>query len=194
MICSPKLCGRKLAHVKFISLTVIDNKTRTAASSLVTWYCLGTRLWWRWFPTSLRPSSRRWRTPGKVTVFVTVKKLKGHGNEAEFLGFLQKLVPHRSLTLPFEPFQFWLRIRHWFIKSLKKLVSIGNLVDSPTRRSGSRFSITNISENSKLKSERLETYSVRDLCRTGLCKNPRKSASLPCPFKKFKKYENLPSH
>jgi hypothetical protein len=37
--------------------------------------------------------------------------LKGHGNEADFLGFLQKLVPHRSLTLPFEPFRFWLQIR-----------------------------------------------------------------------------------
>ncbi len=37
--------------------------------------------------------------------------LKGHGNEADFLGFLQKLVPHRSLILPFEPFRFWLRIR-----------------------------------------------------------------------------------
>jgi hypothetical protein len=37
--------------------------------------------------------------------------LKGHSNEADFLGFLQKLVPHRSLTLPFEPFRFWLRIR-----------------------------------------------------------------------------------
>jgi hypothetical protein len=36
--------------------------------------------------------------------------LKGHGNEAEFLGFLQKLVPHESLTLPFGPFRFWLRI------------------------------------------------------------------------------------
>ncbi len=35
--------------------------------------------------------------------------LKGHGNEADFLGFLQKLVP--PLTLPFEPFRFWLRIR-----------------------------------------------------------------------------------
>jgi hypothetical protein len=35
--------------------------------------------------------------------------LKGHGND--FLGFLQKLVPHKSLTLPFEPFLFWLRIR-----------------------------------------------------------------------------------
>ena len=28
-----------------------------------------------------------------------------------FWGFLQKLGPHRSLTLPFEPFRFWLRIR-----------------------------------------------------------------------------------
>jgi hypothetical protein len=37
--------------------------------------------------------------------------LKEHGNEAGFLGFLQKLVLHRSLTLPFEPFRFWLRIR-----------------------------------------------------------------------------------
>ncbi len=37
--------------------------------------------------------------------------LKGHGNEADFLWFLHKLVPQRSLTLPFEPFRFWLRIR-----------------------------------------------------------------------------------
>jgi hypothetical protein len=37
--------------------------------------------------------------------------LKGHGNEADFLGFLQKPDPHESLTLPFEPFRFCLRIR-----------------------------------------------------------------------------------
>ncbi len=37
--------------------------------------------------------------------------LKGHGNEADFLRFLQKSVPHESRTLPFEPFRFWLRIR-----------------------------------------------------------------------------------
>jgi hypothetical protein len=37
--------------------------------------------------------------------------LKGHGNEEDFLGFLQKLVPHRSLTLPFKPFRYWLQIR-----------------------------------------------------------------------------------
>jgi hypothetical protein len=36
--------------------------------------------------------------------------LKGHSNEADFLGFLQKLGPHRSLTVPFEPFRFWLQI------------------------------------------------------------------------------------
>ncbi len=34
--------------------------------------------------------------------------LKGHDNEADFLGFLQKLDPHRSLKLPFAPFRFWL--------------------------------------------------------------------------------------
>jgi hypothetical protein len=36
--------------------------------------------------------------------------LKGRGNEADFLEFLHKLDPHRSLTLPFEPFRFWLQI------------------------------------------------------------------------------------
>jgi hypothetical protein len=30
--------------------------------------------------------------------------LKGHGIEADFLGFLQELVPHESLTLPLGPF------------------------------------------------------------------------------------------
>jgi hypothetical protein len=34
-----------------------------------------------------------------------VNHLKGHGNETDFLGFLQKLVPRESL--PFEPFRFW---------------------------------------------------------------------------------------
>jgi len=36
--------------------------------------------------------------------------LKGHGNEADFLGFLQKQVRHESLRLPFEPFRFRHRI------------------------------------------------------------------------------------
>jgi hypothetical protein len=38
------------------------------------------------------------------------RALKGHGNEADFLGFLHKSVLHGSLTLHFEPFRFWLRI------------------------------------------------------------------------------------
>jgi hypothetical protein len=37
--------------------------------------------------------------------------LKGHGNEADFLGFLQKSVRHRFPTLNFELFRFGLRIR-----------------------------------------------------------------------------------
>jgi hypothetical protein len=47
----------------------------------------------------------------RLSVQFNFKDLKGHVNEADFLGFLQKLVPHRSLILPFEPFRFWLRIR-----------------------------------------------------------------------------------
>jgi hypothetical protein len=37
-------------------------------------------------------------------VSFSIEYIKGHDNEADFLGFLQKLVPHRSLTLPFQPF------------------------------------------------------------------------------------------
>ncbi len=73
--------------------------------------------------------------------------LKGHGHEADLLGFLQKLVLHRSLTLPFEWFQFWLRIRgdncNWNDSPTRRvgksatlwLVSQG-VADSPTRRVG----------------------------------------------------------
>jgi hypothetical protein len=57
--------------------------------------------------------------------YFSASLLKGHGDEADFLGLLDKSVPHESLTLPFG-------------------------------ESGSRFSITNISANSKPKSERLE--------------------------------------
>jgi hypothetical protein len=38
-------------------------------------------------------------------------RLKRHGNEADFLGVLQKSVRHRFLTLNFEPFRYGLRIR-----------------------------------------------------------------------------------
>ncbi len=37
--------------------------------------------------------------------------LKGHGNESDFLGFFQKSIRHRFLTLNLEPFWFGLRIR-----------------------------------------------------------------------------------
>ncbi len=37
--------------------------------------------------------------------------LKGHGNGADFLGFLNKSIPHEYLALLFEPFRFCLRIR-----------------------------------------------------------------------------------
>jgi hypothetical protein len=37
--------------------------------------------------------------------------LKGHGNEADFLGFLHKSVQHSSFTLHIEPFRFWPQIR-----------------------------------------------------------------------------------
>ncbi len=41
-------------------------------------------------------------------------------------------------------------------KGLKIIVSLGNLVDSPTHRYGEPFSHTNISANSKPNSERIE--------------------------------------
>jgi hypothetical protein len=62
---------------------------------------------------------------------VVRKNLKGHGNEADSLGFLQKLVPHRSLTLPFEPFYFWLRHKIFVIE--KRLPDSPGVADSPTR-------------------------------------------------------------
>jgi len=38
------------------------------------------------------------------------KPLKGHGNEPDFPTFLHKPVQHGSLTIPIEPFRFWLGI------------------------------------------------------------------------------------
>ncbi len=60
-------------------------------------------------------------------------RLKGHGNETDFLGFLQKLVPHESLTLPFDPFRFWLRIRGDILirKNDSPLSPIHGVADSP---------------------------------------------------------------
>jgi hypothetical protein len=63
--------------------------------------------------------------------------LKGHGNEADFLGFLQKLGPHRSLTLPFEPSPIGFEFAEIFVieKQLPDSVNRG-VSDSPTRRVG----------------------------------------------------------
>jgi hypothetical protein len=61
--------------------------------------------------------------------------LKGHGNETDFLGFLQKLVPHESLTLPFRPFGFWLRI-HGDIRIRKMTPRYHRYGESPTLRIG----------------------------------------------------------
>jgi hypothetical protein len=67
--------------------------------------------------------------------------LKGTWQWGGFSGVLQKLVPHRSLTLPFEPFQFRLQIRG-DIRNWKTTRRVGKLagnstsrrvVDSPTR-------------------------------------------------------------
>jgi hypothetical protein len=45
------------------------------------------------------------RTTERVSYFsIGQRILKGHGNEADFLGFLHKSVWHMSLTLHFEPF------------------------------------------------------------------------------------------
>ncbi len=65
--------------------------------------------------------------------------LKGHGNEADFLGFLQKLGPQRSLTLPLEPFRFWLRIRG-DIRNGKTTPRLGESATLRLGESGSRYS------------------------------------------------------
>ncbi len=64
--------------------------------------------------------------------------LKGHGNEADFLGFLQKLVPHRSLTIPFERFWFWLRICG-DIRNRKTTPRLGELATLQLGESRSRW-------------------------------------------------------
>ncbi len=65
----------------------------------------------------------------RLAQFFTYLFLKGHVNEADFLGFFLKLVPHRSLTLPFKLFRFWLQIRG-DIRNRKTTPRLG---DSPTR-------------------------------------------------------------
>ncbi len=61
--------------------------------------------------------------------------LKGHGNEADFLGVLHKLVWHRSLTIRFQPFDFSLE----FSEIFKKWLPV-----SPSRVGGSIRLLINI--------------------------------------------------
>jgi hypothetical protein len=81
---------------------------------------------------------------GLRAVLLGLNYLKGHGNEADFLGFLQKLVPHESLTLPLVPFRFWLRIRG-DIRIRKATPCYHRYGESPTLRigdTGSRESLS----------------------------------------------------
>ncbi len=77
----------------------------------------------------------------KILLPYTSKRLyslKGHDNEADFLGFLQKLVPHRSLTLPFEPFRFLLQ-RRGDILNRKTTPRLGESATLRLGESGSRL-------------------------------------------------------
>ena len=62
---------------------------------------------------------------------------KGHGNEADFLGFSQKLGPHRSLTLLLSRSAFGFEFAEIFIIEKRLPDSASRRVgDSPTGRVG----------------------------------------------------------
>ncbi len=112
-----------------------------------------------------------------------ITNLKGHGNEADFLGFLQKLVPHKSLTLLFEPFWFWLRNRGDIRnrKTTPRLAESGSrrlsdlasrgVDDSPTRQIGeSAF------ECFKRKLSESESRRLLDSASRGVANSPTRRA------------------
>ncbi len=84
--------------------------------------------------------------------------LKGHGHEAHFLGFLQKLVTQRSLTQPFELFRFWLRIRG-DICNRKTSRGVG---DSPTQRVGESATLQLTESESESRLLNVEKKTRRD--------------------------------
>ncbi len=93
--------------------------------------------------------------------YVATHYIKGHDNGADFLGFLHKSVSHESLALPFEPFR----------------------LPTPTPRLAESLVFRlRISPRIRSQNRNGSKCSARDLCRTDLCKNLGKSASLPCPF------------
>jgi hypothetical protein len=61
-----------------------------------------------------------------IVCYCTAEYLMGHGNEADFLGFLHKSVRHRSLTLCFEPFDIGFEFPGIFVIEKR-------LPDSPSR-------------------------------------------------------------
>jgi hypothetical protein len=71
-------------------------------------------------------------------------------------------------------------IIHLF-KGLKKLYLYAILSTPQLSELGSRF-LTRVSPQIRRQNRNGSKHSVKDLCRTGLCKKPRNSASLPCPF------------
>ncbi len=153
--------------------------------------------------------------------------IKGHGNEADFPRFLHKSVRNWSLTLHFEPFRFWLRIRgdiHNRKTTPRLSSSIYRTLNSWTsplkdqfgkKKPGMLCTITidlfkslsgkkgnsrkscrlpdsasqgvffrlRISPRIRSQNRNGSKGSVRNSWGTNFCKNPRKSASLPCPFK-----------
>ncbi len=61
--------------------------------------------------------------------FFSLISIKGHGSELNFPRFLHKSRWPRSLTLHFEPFRFWLRIRGDILIRKRLLVSVSRVVD-----------------------------------------------------------------
>ncbi len=64
----------------------------------------------------------------KISLSMRSRSFKEHGNEADIRFFLQKFVLQESLTLPFGPFRFWLRIRGdiHIQKTTPRIVELGS--------------------------------------------------------------------
>jgi hypothetical protein len=117
------------------------------------------------------------------TMYCILVHLKGHGNEADFLGFLQKLVPHESLTLPFGLFRFWLRIRG-DIRIRKTTPRYHRYGESPTTRiveSGSRRLPASLIRGVGDSPNHRYGESAIEFFKRKLCIDDRGSRRLPAP-------------
>jgi hypothetical protein len=106
--------------------------------------------------------------------------LKGHDNEADFLGFLQKLGPHRSLSLPFEPFRFWLQIRG-DIRNRKTTPRLGELSTPPLAKS----------ESQRLPDSANRGVAISPTRRVGESSTPRLGESGSCHGESGSRYSNF---